>query len=60
MHLVRAMKKYGDVSVANAMSECGYWWANPRRRPTNVERMVMGLPRCALVCILQVLEGRKK
>jgi hypothetical protein len=44
MHLVREMKKYGDVRVANALSECGWTWKNPRRRPKNIERMVEGLP----------------
>lgn len=53
MHLVREMKKYGHVRVANAMYAIGYSW--PRRRPTNIERMVEGVPRCALEQILAIL-----
>ena len=55
MHLVRAMKQYSDVRVANAMSACGWSWKNPRCRPHNIERMVDGLPRCELERILNVL-----
>jgi len=56
MHLVREMKKYGDVRVANAMFSLGWHWKNARHRPTNIERMVQGLPRCDLERILQVLQ----
>lgn len=55
MHLVREMKKHGDIRVANAMFACGWTWKNPRRRPKNIERMVEGLPRCELVRILDEL-----
>ena len=55
MHLVREMKKYGDVRVANALSECGWTWKNPRRRPKNIERMTEGMPRCELERILNAL-----
>lgn len=60
MHLVREMKEFGDVRVANAMFSLGWEWRNPRRRPTNIDRMVQGLPRCELVKILNVLRKRAK
>ena len=56
MGLVREMKKYGDTRVAYAMYSCGYRWRVRRRRPTNIERMVEGLPRCELERILQALK----
>ena len=54
MHLVREMKKYGQVKVANAMSALGWSWKHAR--PTNIERMVQGLPRCHLENILRALQ----
>ena len=52
MHIVRQMKKYNHIQVANAMFKAGYSWRNPKRRPKNIERMVMGLPRVVLDEIL--------
>lgn len=58
MHLVREMKKYGEVRVANAMAVVGFEWKNPKHRPKNIERMVDGLPRCELKRILNALQLR--
>lgn len=55
MKLVRQMKEYGDIRVANALYGLGYRSANPRRRPTNIEKMVEGLPRHVLQSILDRL-----
>lgn len=55
MHLVRAMKQYGEVRVANAMYACGWAWKSPKRRPKNIERMVEGLARCDLERVLAEL-----
>lgn len=52
--LVREMKIYNHIQVANAMYACGYFWKNSRRS-TNIERMVQGLPRCELERILSKL-----
>lgn len=56
MHVVREIKKYGDILVANAMHKIGWTWQNPKRRPTNIEKMVEGLPRCDLDRILMELQ----
>lgn len=58
MHLVREMKKYGEVRVANAMAVVGFEWKNPKHRPKSIERMVEGLPRCELKRILNALQLR--
>ena len=55
MHIVREIKKYNHIQVANAMFEAGYYWDKPKRRPKNIEKMVMGLPRCKLEEILGYL-----
>ena len=60
MKLVRAMKKYGHIQVANAMGAIGYAWKNPRHRPTNIERMVQGLPRCVLKQIIDRLRTTER
>lgn len=54
--IVRSIKKYNHVAVANAVSEIGWGWHNPKRRPTNIERMLVGIPRQELVRILAILE----
>lgn len=56
MKLVRAIKKYDHVKVANALWELGYEWRNPHRRPTNVEKMVEDLPRHELEQLLIILQ----
>jgi len=58
MHIVREMKKYSDIRVANAMYKLGWFWKKPKRRPTNIVRMVEGLPRCDLERILAELRRR--
>ena len=59
MHIVRSIKKYHHTSVANAMDAFGWVWKNPKQRPTNIERMLEGVPRIDLVLILRYLEERK-
>lgn len=54
MHIVREMKKFGHVRVANTMFALGWRWR--KRRPINIERMVQGLPRCHLEQILNMLQ----
>lgn len=58
MKFVKAMKPYGHIRVANAMSDLGYYWENPRCVPTNIEKMVEALPRHDLERILSILIGR--
>ncbi len=55
-HIVRSIKKYHHTSVANAMDAFGWTWKNPKQRPTNIERMLEGVPRIDLVLILRYLE----
>ncbi len=55
MKLVKAMKPYGHILVGNAMDSAGWRWKNPKRVPTNIEKMVEGLPRGELERILSVL-----
>lgn len=58
-HLVRHIKTWGHVSVANAMYAVGYYWENPKRRPTNIEKMLLDVPRCDLLKIIGELEKSK-
>ena len=53
MHIVRELKKYNAIRIANAMYAVGYRWKRPRNIPTNIDRMVQGLPRCDLERILR-------
>lgn len=56
MHLVREMKKYGEINVANAIgSATGWYWPNPKNRPKNIEKMVESLPKCDLERVLNEL-----
>ena len=55
--IVRSIKKYNHVHVANALWKLGYGWRNPKHRPTNVERMVECLPRQVLIQLLAILEA---
>ena len=48
MRFVRKIKSYNEIQVANILSELGYFWKNPKRRPKNIEKMVEGLPRHVL------------
>lgn len=54
--LVRKMKMYHYIDVANVMHSIGYRWNPPSSRPTNVEKMVEGIPRCDLERILSALQ----
>ena len=54
--IVRNIKRFDSTQVANAMYFMGYRWDNPKRRPTNIERMVEGLSRVELVQLLDYLE----
>jgi len=55
-HIVRKIKRcYHHTSVANAMHAAGYVWR--RKPPTNIDRMLEGVPRCDLEFILQYLEA---
>ena len=54
--IVRAIKKYNHVRVANAVYSAGYRWKNPFRRPHNIEKMLERLPRHDLVYILKHLQ----
>lgn len=56
MKLVRAIKKYDHIKVANALLELGYSWSKASHRPTNVEKMVEGLPRNELEQLLIILQ----
>lgn len=56
MHIVREIKKYNEVLVANAMYAIGYSYDNPKNRPTNITKMVEGIPRCDLLKILEELK----
>ena len=56
MRFVRKIKSYNEIQVANILSELGYFWKNPKRRPKNIEKMVEGLPRHVLEVIVKKLE----
>lgn len=58
-HIVRSIKEYNHNQVANAMRQAGYCWRKPWRRPTNIEVMLMHVPRHKLVEILGFLESNK-
>ena len=55
--IVRRIKAFHHIKVANAMGAMGYCWQNPKHRPTNIERMVQGLPRVKLEELLATLNG---
>ena len=40
MKLVRAIKTYGHIRVATAMEELGWYFKYPKRRSTNIEKML--------------------
>ena len=54
-HIVREIKKHHHILVANAMFAEGYSWLK-RGRPTNIDRMVEGLPKPILEKVLARLE----
>lgn len=53
--IVKSLKRYGHIPVANVMGGLGYCWEPAHRRPTNIERMVEGLSRAVLERILAEL-----
>ena len=56
MGLVRKMKQYTQIQVANVMGAMGYYWEPHKRRPHNIEKMVQGLPRVKLEEIVEKLK----
>ena len=55
MKLVKQIKQFDDIRVANAMGFFGYKAKNPKRRTRDVEKLVGHLPRWVLVKILERL-----
>ena len=56
--IVRSIKRYHHIEVANALYALGYRWMQPHRKPTNVERMVACLSRSQLLAVLHALPRR--
>lgn len=56
--IVKSIKGFGEIPVANVMGGLGYYWKPAHRRPANVERMVEGLSRAVLERILAELEAK--
>lgn len=54
--IVRSIKTYHHTQVSNALLMVGYRWHKPQRRPTNIEVMLMGVPRYRLIEILNILQ----
>jgi hypothetical protein len=54
--IVKRIKHHHHIYVANALFALGYRWPNPKRRPTNIERMLEGLPRDVLLAVLHRIE----
>lgn len=55
--IVKKIKQYHPFMVKNAMTQIGYRWRNPKRAPTNIEVMLIGVPKPALIEILAILES---
>lgn len=60
MHIVPQIKKYSHTQAANAMYRLDYYYYWTKNRPTNIECMVQGVPRCDLVKILAELKSPSK
>lgn len=56
--IVKSIKRFGHIPVANVMGGLGYYWKPAHRRPTNVERMVEGLSRAVLERVLAELKAK--
>ena len=56
MKLVREIRIFGHIRVANAIYAEGYEWRNPKYRPRNIDVMLEGLPRITLVRVLNRLK----
>ena len=57
--IVTSIKRHHHIKVANALYDQGYRYKNPRRKPTNIERLLEGLPQIVLLRILAQLEQTK-
>lgn len=57
---VRRLRQFHHIHVGNAINECGWHWRNPKRRPTNIEKMINGLPRPVILRVLAICEARYK
>lgn len=55
--IVKKIKQYHPFMVKNAMWRLGWGWKNPKRAPTNIEVMLIGVPKPALIEILAILES---
>ena len=56
MKLVKQIATRHHIAVSNAMAWIGYEWKYPKCRPTNIHRMLEGVPRIHLVQILNHLK----
>ena len=56
MKLVKQISTRNHIAVSNAMAWIGYEWKYPKYRPTNIHRMLEGVPRIHLVQILNHLK----
>jgi hypothetical protein len=56
MHIVRRIKKFSHIHVANVMHTMGFRWAY-KRCPHNIVLMVEGVPKHELEEILRRLEN---
>ena len=56
MKLVKQIANRHHTAVSNAMAWIGYEWKYPKHRPTNIHRMLEGVPRIHLVQILNHLK----
>lgn len=55
--IVKKIKRHNHIMVKNAMWQLGWGWRNPKRAPTNIEVMLIGVPKPALIEILAILES---
>ena len=58
-HIVRDIKKHYHTKVANELFAMGYQWPIPKRRPTNIDSMLSGLPRHHLEMLLALLSTER-
>lgn len=59
-HVVREIKKYHHIEVANALNYLGWYWEKPNRRPTNIEVLCSGIPKGDLLRLLNRLRSKKR
>lgn len=53
---VRQLRQFSATTVLNAVHACGYRWPNPRRTPTKIDHLVLGLPRPVLQRVLHICQ----